>query len=238
MDDLESRLMSGIDIPYPKLQILIRQPLVREISMMGESHFFSGTSILCLTKKKFEEDTAIAEMPTFNIVLKVLAETKDSDKRNDFNNLMSLLFPDYKIMITQNSIILNKPEEKFIAMIDVNNFEEIQGIIKKILGVKETDNYGGYNPASPMAQRIAEKMAAARAKINAQKVDSDKSQLARYISVLSVGLKKLPEEITSMTLYQFYSIVERFYSKIAWDIDFKVRLAGGKPKDEPKDWLS
>lgn len=238
MDDLELRLMTGIDIPYPKLQISIRQPLVREVAYMGESSFFSALSVLCLTKKKFEENPQIAATPLFELVMTAITETKDVEKKNNIINLMTLLFPDYKIMFTKNSIILNKPEEKFIAVIDANNFEEIQKLFKLILGVKEKDENGGYNPASPLAQKIVDKLMKGREKIAAQKPNAEGSSLSRYISVLTVGLHFTPEAISNMTLYQFYNIVERFYTKISWDLSFQVRLAGEKPKDESKDWLS
>ena len=55
--------------------------------------------------------------------MKVLEQSQDKDKKSAIIMLLTLLFPDYMPMITRNSIILNKPENKETRLIDNENFE-------------------------------------------------------------------------------------------------------------------
>ena len=95
-----------------------------------------------------------------------------------------------------------------------------------------------YNPASKKAQEIANKMMQGRAKVAAQKGEIGTSTLARYISLLSIGISMSLNEILNLTIFQLYDLVERYMLYVKWDLDIKTRLAGGTPKDEDKEgWM-
>mgnify|MGYP003405265064 FL=1 len=38
-------------------------------------------------------------------------------------------------------------------------------------------------------------------------------------------------------MFQFYDLIERYGLYMNWDIDIRVRLAGGKPDSHPDDWM-
>jgi hypothetical protein len=50
--------------------------------------------------------------------------------------VLKLCFPDYKILITPNSLIFNKEGQSGI-MIDEKNFESLQAILRKIFCMKD-----------------------------------------------------------------------------------------------------
>jgi hypothetical protein len=39
------------------------------------------------------------------------------------------------------------------------------------------------------------------------------------------------------TMFQLYDLIERYMLYIAWDMDARTRLAGGKPDSHPDDWM-
>ena len=48
--DISLALMTGVDIPIPECQLILHQPTLKEISMMGEKDFFIGAHTLCINK--------------------------------------------------------------------------------------------------------------------------------------------------------------------------------------------
>ena len=48
--DLGLALMSGVDIPVPECQITVHQPTIKEIALIGEENFLTGSQLLCINK--------------------------------------------------------------------------------------------------------------------------------------------------------------------------------------------
>jgi hypothetical protein len=40
-----------------------------------------------------------------------------------------------------------------------------------------------------------------------------------------------------LTMFQLYDLVERYMLYINWDMDVRCRLAGGKPDNQPDNWM-
>jgi hypothetical protein len=79
-------------------------------------------------------------------------------------------------------------------------------------------------------QRIAEE--------KARNGENAGSVMAQYISTLTVGLSSMSlQDIMNLTLYQLYDLVERYMLFVNWDMDIKSRLAGGKPENQPDNWM-
>ena len=38
-------------------------------------------------------------------------------------------------------------------------------------------------------------------------------------------------------MYQLYDLIERYSLYTNWDIDLRIRLAGGKPDSQAEDWM-
>jgi hypothetical protein len=65
--------------------------------------------------------------------------------------VLKLCFPDYKILITPNSLIFNKEGQSGI-MIDEKNFESLQVILRKIFCMKDGPmDQQAFNPGNAKA---------------------------------------------------------------------------------------
>lgn len=234
--------MTGVDIPFPSLELTIHIPTIREIALMGEANFFQAVQYICLDKDQVIQDKNISSnLTNFQVLMRVLNESQDTEKKKSVVKLLKLLFPDRAAAITKNSIILasigtsDQP-----ILIDENNFDELQETLKTILCVNSLFQGSNivYKPANAAAQKIADKIMEGRRKVAAQREKAGgESALTRYVSILAVGLH-LPVSICSdMNMFQLFDQVERYTAQIEWDTDLRVRLAGGKPDKPVESWM-
>ena len=78
----------------------------------------------------------------------------------------------------------------------------------------------------------------ARQIVAAQKGGNKGSVLTQYLSILTVGLGSMSlKDLTSLTMFQLYDLVERYMLYVNWDLDVRTRLAGGKPDSKPDNWM-
>lgn len=242
MSDIDIRLalMCGIDIPVPQCQLAVHQPRVKEIAWIGETQFFTGSQVICIDKNTVlsKDKTLLSNTSNFQIFMTIMAKKETLDKKEAALQVLKLLFPTYKIICTPRSILLTTENSNPIT-IDENNFDYLQETLKQVFCLSHNSQDQGFNPADDRAREIAEKLMRGRARVAAQKGEggpNSDSILGRYCSILAIGLHKTLEEMENMTLYQLYDQMERFNLYVAWDIDTKVRLAGGKPDSEPDNW--
>lgn len=241
--DIRLALMSGVDIPVPECQVILHQPRIREIAMLGENDFNTAAHLLCLSTEDWNQQMEIPEdLNSFNILMRVLQEKEAADKKQMVKIVLSLVLPKYQVLLTPRSIICNGEEENLI--IDEGNFEFFQKILRKIFCIKkkvekEDEIPETYNPANEKAKKIAEKLYAGRKKLNDLKENKypDDSALSRYFSILAIGLGYTPEELNDLTLQQLMNLAERYTMKIRYDMIISVRLAGGKPDEQPDNWM-
>jgi hypothetical protein len=124
-------LAAGLDIPIPECQVIIHQPRVKEIGMMGENDFNTGAQILCIDRNSFSEGKDLPiEVTNFNLLMSLLNEKEAADKKQTVKAVLALVLPDYQIILTPRSILCNKDNENLI--IDEGNFDNFQKILKKI----------------------------------------------------------------------------------------------------------
>lgn len=240
--DIRLALMAGTDIPIPEIQLTMHQPRIREIALMGEVDFFSAAQYICLQKEYLiQDESLLATMNNFQVLMKVIEQQKTSEKKTALLTLLSLLFPGYSPFITPNSILLRNLESGETKIIDANNFETLQGIVREVLCISsifQGENIV-YNPGNAAAKKIADKIMAGRrkvAEINSRKQGG--SILSRYISILTIGVNSMSlEDNLSLTLYQLFDLVERYSAWLDWDIDVRQRLAGATPKTETENWM-
>ena len=232
--------MAGIDIPIPELQLTIHVPVIKEIALMGETKFFMAVQYLCLDKESLiQDETLLSSLTNFQVLMKVLEQSQDKDKKNAVIMLLTLLFPDYIPVITRNSIILTKQGENQPLLIDDNNFDIFQSVLKEILCVNSLfqGNNVIYNPANDRAKEIAEKLMRGRRKVaEIKSKGNNESVLTRYISILTIGSNTMSlEDCLNLNMFQIFDLMERYNAFIEWDVDLRVRLAGGKPDIHPKN---
>lgn len=234
--------MAGIDIPIPELQLIIHVPTIREIALMGETKFFMAVQYLCLNKESLiQDETLLSSLTNFQVLMKVLEQSQDKDKKNAIIMLLTLLFPEYMPIITRNSIMLNKMADKETRLIDNDNFDVFQDALKEILCVNSIfqGNNIIYNPANDRAKEIAEKLMRGRKKVaEIKSKGNNESVLTRYISILTIGTNTMSiEDCLNLNMFQIFDLMERYSAFVEWDVDLRVRLAGGKPDKPVESWM-
>lgn len=234
--------MAGIDIPIPELQLIIHVPTIREIALMGETKFFMAVQYLCLDKESLiQDETLLSSLTNFQVLMKVLEQSQDKDKKNAIIMLLTLLFPEYTPIITRNFIMLNKMADKETRLIDNDNFDVFQDALKEILCVNSIfqGNNIIYNPANDRAKEIAEKLMRGRKKVaEIKSKGNNESVLTRYISILTIGTNTMSiEDCLNLNMFQIFDLMERYSAFVEWDVDLRVRLAGGKPDKPVESWM-
>ena len=243
MQEIDLALMTGIDIPIPECNLVIHQPTIKEIAFIGEKDYFLAVQTLCVDKQSLAEDPSILnEITNFQLFLAVMADKSFSDKKNAIKKALTILFPNYTVMIMPNtlSFFQKNSEDQTGILMDDQNFECFQQILREICCLRSGDmQEAGFNPRDDRAKEIAAKLMRGRQRVAAQKNETTNfSLLGQYISILTVGLASISmSESCSLTMFQLFDLVERYSKYSAWDIDVKVRLAGGKSDKEPENWM-
>ena len=231
-------LMCGTDYPVPECQVTIHQPRIKEIALIGEQDFFSGIQCLCLNKSMFVKDESLlANTNNFQIFMTIMQEKEAIDKKIAVQQVCTLLFPKYKLMLTPRSVLLSG--EGQTIQIDADNFEFLQEAISNICCLKTGPmDQQSFNPANAKAREIAEKLMRGRQRVAAEKGQSNTSIFSQYLSILTVGLHSMSlQDTMDLTMFQLYDLVERYMLYINWDMDVRCRLAGGKPDSQPDNWM-
>lgn len=232
---------TGRDIPIPELEMTLHQPSIAELSYLGtDEDIFSTIKFITSDKTKYFQNAPLPQQITnFQIFSIILQEENSRKLKNNTFSLLFILFPNYKFMFSPSGgLIANNAETNHSVIIDDSNFDVLQEKISDTFQVSKLfmseDNY---NPVNQKAREIAEKIKRGKQRIAAQKGSSQESLLGRYISILSVGLNINPQEICEWTLPVLYEVFERYNLYLKWDIDLKVRLAGGSPDNPADDWM-
>ncbi len=236
--DTRLSLMCGTDYPVPECQLIIHQPTIKEIALIGEADFFSGVQCLCLNKSMFVKDESLLEdTNNFQIFMTIMSEKETVDKKFAVQQVCTLLFPKYKVMFTPRSILITG--EGQTIQIDERNFEYLQIALSEITCMKTGPmDQQAFNPANAKAREIAEKLMRGRARVAAEKGQSNVSVFSQYLSILTVGINSMSlNDLTNLTMFQLYDLIERYMLYVNWDMDVRCRLAGGKPDSQPDNWM-
>ena len=231
-------LFSGIDIPFPQAQISIHQPTIKEISLIGEESFYSGCGALNFSKNSLssEDRIALKDFTDFEILMSMINNKSFNTQqtRIDILMILTLLFPDYQIKISQQEISLIKEDESHL--INSGNFEEFKKILTAMFCLKGKGSETEYNPSGDKAREIIEKLNKRKQKLAEQNGDQKVSVLNRFVSILAVGQKQDLNEILDYTVYQLFDQFDRFTLKEQFDIHLKAQLAGARDLGEIEDW--
>lgn len=237
--DYRAALICGIDLPIPECQLIAHQPSISEIAFVGEADFFIGIQTLCLYKSMFIEDKTLSDdITNFQIFMTIMMDKESKKQKNAVNMVLKLCFPDYKVLITPNSLIFNKEGQSGI-IVDEKNFEPLQDILRKIFCMKDGPmDQQAFNPGNAKAQEIAKKLMRGRDRIAAERGGSNSSVFSQYISILTVGLSSMSmQDLIKLTMFQLYDLIDRYNLYVKWDLDIRARLAGAKPKEESDNWM-
>ena len=238
MSDIRLALMCGTDIPVPEIQATIHQPKIKEIALIGEADFFVAVQCLNIDKNYLRQDkTLLQDTNNFQIFMTIMSEKEARDKKKATQQLLQLLFPNYSILFTPRSIMLQGNDNS--SVIDENNFEALQQVLKQIFCVSNANNQqSGFNPANDKAREIAEKLMRGRQKVAELNGSANASIFSQYLSILTIGVQSMSlQALMNSTMFQIYDLVERYQLYISWDIDIRSRLAGAKPDEHPDNWM-
>lgn len=236
MFDYRLALMTGVDIPIPELQVTIHQPTIKEISMVGEQDFFIGIQMLCIDKKLYiENEELLSNTSNFELFISMLNEQQIADKKQAVEQVLTLLFPQTKIIFTPRSILLNINKENII--IDEGNFEKLQELLIQQFCLQGSGQEQ-YNPKDKKAKEIAQKLMKARQKVAKIKAnEASGSMFTQYLSVLTIGTSLTLKDAMELTMYQLYDLMERYSMYLNWDIDIRSRMAGAKGDKPIENWM-
>lgn len=237
--DTRLALICGTDIPIPECQLVIHQPTIKEIALIGEIEFFTGIQTLCITKNMISQGEILLENTNnFQIFMMIMQEKETADKKEAVKQIFPLIFPKQQLILTPRSIILKNENENII--IDDTNFEAFQNIVSQIFCINTGPmDMQTFNPGDKKAQEIANKLMKARQRVAAQKSDENGGSLfARYISIISVGISSMSfSDCCNLTMYQLFDLIERYSLYSSWDLDVKARLAGSTSDKKPENWM-
>ena len=237
--DSRLSLICGTDMLIPECNLVAHQPRIKEISFIGESDFFIGAQTLCLHKTMFIEDKTILDsINNFQIFMTIMLQDETKDKKANILNVLNLLFPSYKVNVTPNSLLFIKEGVPPIT-VDGNNFEALQEVLRLIFCMHNGPmDQQAFNPANDKAREIAQKLMRGRQRVAAQNGNSNVSVFSQYMSILTIGLGSMSlQDLTNLTMFQLYDLMERYTLYTAWDLDVRQRLAGGKPEGTPDNWM-
>lgn len=238
MFDYRLALMTGVDIPIPELQLVLHQPTIKEISMVGEQDFFIGIQLLCVKKELYiQDESLLANTTNFQIFMTMINEKQMADKKACVLQVFTLLLPQHQVIFTPRSIILKNGEINIT--IDEGNFEALQEVLTEQFCLKGSGQEQ-FNPQSKKAKEIAQKLMKARQKVAEMKAKEGGggSMFAQYVSTLVVGLGSLNMiDAIGLTMYQLYDLVERYSLYLNWDIDIRSRMAGAKADKPVENWM-
>ena len=235
--DYRLALLTGNDIPIEECQLILHQPSMLDISFIGEQDFFVGVQCLCLNKTMFVEDkNVLSNINNFQIFMTIMQEKQAKDKKDAVKKVLQLIFPQYNVLFTPKSLLFQFKEQSIV--IDENNFEELQSVLRRIFCMKDGPmDQVAFNPSGKKAQEIAKKLMRGRERIAAEKGSSNISIFSQYMSILSVGMHLPLHTLSKLTMFQLYDLIERYMLKLNWDQDVSIRLAGGKPDTQPDNWM-
>lgn len=242
MKDMRLALACGIDYLVEELNLVVHQPKIKEVALLGTKDFNSGIACLFLDKSVPFPDPNIAKLvDDFDFFINVLTDARMKEQKKIVLQVLSLFFPKYDITFTPQSILLKEEDNEITVTIDRNNFAIFRQVIGQIVCFSDAEKGPEYNPQSKKAKEIANKLKRGRriAAESKNKEGTDNSHaIERQLSILSVGLQMPISYLVDLTLYQFYDLNTRYQYYLNWDLDIRARLVPGNTSKEPiKDWM-
>lgn len=232
-------LETGGDIPFPRAQVTIHTPTLKEIALIGERNFFIGCHFLNFNKETLsdEDKLGLENKSDFDIFMSVMNNPQMAIHKTDALMVLALLFPQYRLKVTKEEILLQS--ENFSSSINKQNYDDFKSILNQVFCLKGEEAGDEYDPADALAARIAEKIKKGKMKRNKQGTEQDEtfSIYGKYMSILAVGLKKDKNELSNYTVYQIRDEFQRFIMKENYDIYIDAKLAGAQDLEEVENWM-
>lgn len=240
-------ILSGQPLPIKDANIFVTQPKIKDIVLFGEDNFLIAVQMLVSMEQFAEQikqgNSELNIISDFQLLLIMVEE--DPTVKKMILDLFTLIFPDYEVNFTENSIdflIASEDHKQLVGRIHPFNFENLQATLNDaFIPQGDNDREPDYNPANDMASKIAEKIKRGREKIHAQKaaVEGEHSIYADYCSTLSIGMRMDVGIFFNYTPFQLYDAYRRFFSKEQSDFYMRVSsmpMMDTSKMEAPPDW--
>ena len=232
-------LLSGNDIPFKEAQVNIHQPTIKEISLISEESFHIGCQFLIFSLDSLSEKDKISlgNKTDFEVFMSIMNSKEKIQYCDDAILVLTLLFPNYEVKLTNNDILLAGPAG--VGRINNFNFNAFKEIISDMFVLNDLADGKGYNPADAYAKKIAEKLRRAQEKLaKAKGEDIGRASIfSRYVSILAVGEHKDMNSLMNLTVPQLKNEFKRYQLKYQNDIYLRAKLAGAQDLEEVEDWM-
>lgn len=233
-------LETGGDIPFPPAGVTIHTPTLREIGMIGEPNFHIGCHFLTFDKNNLldKDKIGLENKSNFEIFMSGMNSKEKAIHKTDAMMVLALLFPQYKIKIEKDKILLQS--KNYSSSINEQNYNEFRMALDQIFCLQLAEDEGDFNPADALAARIAEKIKKGKQKRNKKKEVDGKSELSvynKFISILAVGLNKDKNLLSNYTVYQIRDEFKTYTRKVNYDVFVQAKLAGAQDLEEVKNWM-
>lgn len=235
MKDISLALLTGVDIPVSNPSIVIHQPSICEISMVGELQFMRGVNLLTVDTDRLGLKERISNFKFFITMMTEKEQEEAKENKAAVIEALSLIVPNAKVMATPRALMINLNGQ--MITIDEGNFGNFQQVLQQVFCIRRHNEEEDFNPSDELAAQIAEKIKKGRAKLAELKGENAGNALAKYLSVLSIATGLSLNECKGYTIYQLYDALERYSLYTNWDIDIRSRLAGADAKGKPPDWM-
>ena len=239
-------LQSGNDIPFMQAQVAIHQPILKQIGYIGQETFFTGCKFLNFSKEilgKNQNKSHLLDLTDFEVLMGIINDKENSlavKTKLCVESVLLLMFPDFDINFLPISIMISKDNQRHL--IDKDNFNAFKIIVKDMFCLDETldKNTNKYNPGGPQAKALVQKFKQRQRKLMELKNKNETGSidiLSRYISILSVGLKKDKNELLRYTIPQLFDEFNRFKLHEDFEMYVKFKIAGAKDLQDVKNWM-
>lgn len=204
----------------------------------GEETLYMGCELLRFSKNSlsFEDKARLEDFTDFDIIMSIMKDRQSPAYKKHIISvelLLTILFSGYTITFEDKEIVLSK--DGVVSFINNKNFNSFREILKSIFCLDDNGDTEEYNPKGELAKKIAEKLKAGKARAAALKGTEAKKEIdifGRYISILSVGLKKNKKDLANYTVYQLFDEIKRYELKDEYDLKIKAKLAGSTNDDK------
>ena len=241
-------LVGGQDIILKEFGVVVRQPKVKEISMIGEQEFYRNCYFLLVSKDTIVEqisasnpgidiESIYADVPEYEIVFNTISEIASA--KNGMFQIFELLFPEYKISIEEIGIFFMKEGAVEPVVVRPEQFELLRDYLKQILCLNPgSRGEEEYNTESSQAEAIANKLRARKKKLDSMKEKNKSSNiLGNYVSSLGIGSQSYTiDKVVDLSLFQLFDQIKRFGQWTRYDISLRAKTAGAKDVDEV-NWM-
>lgn len=230
-------LLSGGGVPFPSLQLVIEQPKLKDIAVLGEKDFYSSLYMLTADMSKDlnfgEMDEQQAAFWKNKSSLDILLIALGADPVLEVKTIMffSLIIPSRNIKFSNGKFeIIDRKDPTKIVVMEDHQFEAFQVYLKTMFKIDgdNADVPAEFNPGNTRAQEIADKINKYREKVAEQKGSDSGTSLSAYISGLAVGTNVDLNTVFEYTVYQFREMLDRYGLFKSHDVEMSARMQGAK----------